>query len=58
MDSLYPIYPILKTTPKAQQARTDQLKLVDVVADVDVDVGTEERFCNDLESVWHLLSHS
>jgi len=48
----------LKTSPKAQQARTDQLKLVDVVADVDVDVGTEERFCNDLESVWQLLSHS
>ena len=57
MDSLYPIYPILKTTPKAQQARTDQLKLVDVVADVDIDIGTEESFGNGLESVWQLISH-
>ena len=45
----------MTTSPKAQQVRTDQLKLVDVVADVDV--GIEESFGNGLESVWQLLSH-
>ena len=59
-DSIDPFYPIdekiiLTTSPKAQQVRTDQLKLVDVVADVDV--GIEESFGNGLESVWQLLSH-
>ena len=57
-DSIDPFYPIdekiiLTTSPKAQQVRTDQLKLVDVVADVDV--GIEESFGNGLESVWQLL---
>ena len=59
-DSIDPFHPIdekiiLTTSPKAQQVRTDQLKLVDVVADVDV--GIEESFGNGLESVWQLLSH-
>ena len=45
----------MTTSPKAQQVRTDQLKLVDVVADVDV--GIKESFGNGLESVWQLLSH-
>ena len=39
----------MTTSPKAQQVRTDQLKLVDVVADVDI--GIEENFGNGLESV-------
>ena len=45
-DPIDSFYPIFKTSPKAQQARTE---LVDVVADVDI--GIEENFGNGLESV-------